>query len=120
MKRLPLTFEELRGTNVARCIDGFKHELDDWSPAEWTNAVCGESGEAANIAKKLLRMRDGLAGNTGEDLDPAVLFKKLALELADIVIYADLCAAAVGIRLEDAIIEKFNLVSERIGSPEKL
>jgi NTP pyrophosphatase (non-canonical NTP hydrolase) len=115
-----LDFELLRLVNVERCINGFGHTLDSWSPAEWTNAMCGEAGEAANVAKKMLRHRDNVAGNSGEDRDLAALRVKLARELADVVIYADLCAAAQGIDLGQAIRETFNRKSEEIGADQRL
>jgi NTP pyrophosphatase (non-canonical NTP hydrolase) len=116
----PLQFDRLRAVNVARCINGFGHTLDSWSPAEWTNAMCGEAGEAANVAKKMLRHRDNVAGNKGEDRDLSALREKLARELADVVIYADLCAAAQGIDLAEAVRETFNRKSEEIGAEHKL
>lgn len=116
----PLSFADLRAVNVPRCVNDFGHTLESWSPAEWTNAMCGEAGEAANVAKKILRHRDGVAGNVGEDKDLAGLKAKLARELADVVIYADLCAAALGQDLATAIVEKFNEVSVRVGSSLRL
>lgn len=60
--KVNLSFDYLRGVNVRRCVDGFKHALESWSVAEWTNAVAGEAGEAANVAKKMLRFRDNING----------------------------------------------------------
>lgn len=115
-----LDFAKLRDTNVRRCIFGFHHRLDAWSIAEWTNAMCGEAGEAANVAKKLIRHRDNLPGNQGEDTDIASLRHKLGNELADVVLYADLCAAAIGVSLEEYVISKFNVTSDKLNSLEKL
>lgn len=115
-----MTFHDLRGVNVRRCVNGFGHTLESWSPAEWTNAMCGEAGEAANVAKKMLRHRDNVAGNTGDDRDLAALREKLASELADVVIYADLCAASQGIDLAAAVRDTFNRKSEQIGAKERL
>ena len=115
-----LTFEKLREVNLRRCLTDFKHPLESWSPLEWVGAVCGEAGEAANIAKKMIRLRDGVAGNKGEDLDPTLLRKKLLKEIADTVIYADLVASSQDMTLEEVLIEVFNAKSEEIGSPERL
>ena len=115
-----LSFRVLRDANVSRCVNGFKHSLESWSVAEWTNAMCGEAGEAANIAKKMLRHRDGVAGNKGADTDLAALRLKLARELADVVIYLDLVAASQGIDLGETVRETFNNKSAEIGARERL
>lgn len=117
---MPLNFDALRAVNVRRCVDGFGHTLESWSPAEWTNALCGEAGEAANIAKKMLRHRDQVAGNQGDDTDLSLLREKLGRELADVVIYADLAAASQGIDLGELVRETFNRKSDQIGSTERL
>lgn len=97
-----LTFEELRDANTDRCERSF-HPVDAWSATDWMTAACGELGEAANLIKKRRR---------GED----IATRDIAHEIADTVIYLDLLAARLGIDLESAIREKFNIVSERVGS----
>ena len=79
----------------------------DWSIAEWTNAMAGEAGEACNIAKKLIR------GDYGDDEELGI--GELLDEIADVVIYADLVCQRVNRKLEIAVHNKFNEVSERIG-----
>lgn len=118
-EKLVLTFEYLRNANIQRCTskDGFSHPLGGWSVAEWGAATGGELGEALNIAKKLIRIRDGVPGNKESE---AELNKMLADELADVAIYLDLWAASQGIDLEQAIISKFNKTSDKIGSTIKL
>lgn len=100
--------------NRARCEanNGFRHRLGSWSLSEWMLAVCGEAGEAANIIKKLNRVRDGIPGNTEH---PTELQQKLADELADVFCYLDLTAQAAGIDLSAAIAAKFKAVSDKIG-----
>jgi NTP pyrophosphatase (non-canonical NTP hydrolase) len=51
--------------NRERCESpqGFNHQLTDWSLSDWMTALTGEVGEAANIVKKLNRIRDNIAGN---------------------------------------------------------
>jgi hypothetical protein len=115
-----LLFEELRAVNVSRCVNGFGHTLDSWSVAEWMCAALGELGEAANVARKMLRHRDGVAGNQGEDRDLEVLHAKLRRELADAVIYVDLVAASQGIDLGAAVRLAFNSKSDEIGAVERL
>lgn len=113
-----LTFSELEHVNVARCSVGFGHDLDSWSVAEWGCAAAGELGEACNVARKLLRMRDQLPGNKGETI--AELEEKLGREMADTIIYISLWAASQGIDLEAKIIQVFNEKSDQINSDIKL
>jgi NTP pyrophosphatase (non-canonical NTP hydrolase) len=115
-----LTFAALNKQNVARAKrwhPGFPVD-DDWSGADWSNAMCGEAGEAANVVKKLRRKETGKQGMADGDL--WALQKMLAAELADVVIYADLLAAKYDINLAAAIAVKFNAVSEREGFSERL
>ena len=81
-------------------------------------ATVGELGEAANVAKKLNRVRDGIPGNG--DATPEDLKQQLADELADTFIYLDLTAQSEGISLIDAVIAKFNRTSEKIGYENKI
>jgi NTP pyrophosphatase (non-canonical NTP hydrolase) len=101
--------KELRKVNEKRSIEGFNMQLSDWSLPTWGNAVAGEVGEMCNIIKKQ---------NRGDSLPS---FKSdLAKEIADIIIYLDLLAARENISIEDAIVSKFNEVSDRVGCDIKL
>lgn len=115
-----MTFEELQSKNVARCVNDFGHELSNWAPDQWTNAIAGETGEACNFAKKLNRLINHIKGNKPEDSNYRVVKEKLGKELADIVIYCDLTASSLGLNLENLIIQKFNEKSDEIGSDIKL
>lgn len=101
-----LNFAMLRQANVARCVDVF-HAVNSWSPTDWACAMAGECGEACNLVKKLRR---------GEPVPEVDIGK----ELADVVIYADLLAARLGIDLGEAVRLKFNEVSERRNSKHAL
>lgn len=119
MDHRPLTFAELRRANLAR-LPEFKNsqgqpahsELDgsDWCLAQWSNATLGELGEAANIIKKIDR-----GDMTLDEARPL-----LANELADVQTYLDLLAYRAGIDLGPATIQKWNAVSERVGSKLRL
>jgi NTP pyrophosphatase (non-canonical NTP hydrolase) len=114
-----LRFDELRRENVDRCHRWHGDFPDgDWTGADWSNAMCGEAGEAANVVKKLRRHETGHPG--AEDMGPLGLVQALANELADVVIYADLLAAKYGIDLGQAVVDKFNFVSRREGFPERI
>lgn len=104
-----LSLLRLRAFNVARCEDVF-HPVEDWTPTEWAVAFAGEAGEVCNAVKKLRRLADGT--NTAKDpqTDEQAV-EAIASELADTIIYADLLAARLGIDLSEAVIRKFNEVS---------
>jgi hypothetical protein len=100
---------DLRDANVSRAKRHLGYPEDaQWTVADWSNAMCGEAGEAANIVKKIRRHDCGLQG-TG-DPSKEQLIGMLAEELADIY----------DIDLGRAIIRKFNAVSRRQGFPERL
>ena len=101
-----LKFNELRAANLKR-LPKFGHGVMDWSPTDWGCAMAGECGEACNKVKKLKR---------GDD----VTKEEIGDELADTIIYADLLAARLGIDLGEAVVRKFNEVSEKRNLPVKM
>lgn len=113
-----LVFEDLRRANVARCEDVF-NAIHDWSPTDWACAMAGECGEACNEVKKLRRL-DGADSIKNTDIHRQELRLKIGKELADLVIYADLLAARLGIDLGDAVTRKFNEVSKKRKSKVRL
>lgn len=114
-----LTFDALRGANLAR-LPEFKNgrgepahsqpDGSDWCLAQWCNAVLGELGEAANIIKKVER-----GDMTLDEARPS-----LAREFADAQTYLDILAFRAGVDLGDATLQKWNEVSERVGSTVRL
>jgi NTP pyrophosphatase (non-canonical NTP hydrolase) len=113
-----LSFARLREINVARCEAAF-HPLNEWTPTDWATAVGGEVGEALNEVKKLRRL-DWADRTIDTPEHREELADKIAEELADTVIYADLLAARVGRDLGEAIRKKFNEVSAKRGVPHRL
>jgi len=122
-----LTFGRLAEVNrqrAARWHPGYPHADANvlggasWTGADWSNAMCGEAGEAANVVKKLRRVECGLVGKL--DAPETTLRAMLAEELADVITYADLLATYYGIDLAAAVATKFNAVSVRQGFPERL
>ncbi len=118
-----LTFDALRTANVKRCETAF-HSVAAWAPWEWSNAMAGECGEACNLTKKMNRVWPANQfiqnWNKPEDQRMAELEARLAEEIADVVIYADLLAARIGRSLAECVVQKFNAKSDEIGSPVKL
>lgn len=115
-----LTFDDFSKENLKRCESpqGFESPVGSWSLSDWFTALTGELGEAANVAKKLNRIRDGIPGN--KDASEETLRAQLADEMADTFIYLDLLCQSQGISLADAVLAKFDSVSERISYPKKL
>lgn len=116
---MTLTFKQFSDINVRRCEspDGFNHKLNSWSLSDWMTATVGELGEAANVAKKLNRVRDGIPGNK---LTEAELRDMLRREIADVFIYLDLMARSQNIDLEEAVRETFNKKSRELGCPVEI
>lgn len=112
---------EWQAINLQRAKRWHGGDISNWSGLEWAGAMCGEAGEAANVAKKLRRLELDLAGNAVSErkLDEAELRVKLGCECADTVIYAMLLCSRYGIDLEDAIRDTFNHKSELMDFPER-
>lgn len=108
-----LQFDELRAANVDRDVE--------WTASSGVRAdlsframeLGGEVGEALNEAKKLVREANGWPGSRSSKA-------KLAEELADVVICADLMAMELGIDLGWAVRSKFNATSNKVGLTTKL
>jgi NTP pyrophosphatase (non-canonical NTP hydrolase) len=115
VRKTTMTFSR---RNRLRCEakNGFNHKLESWSLSDWMTALAGEVGEAANIIKKLNRVRDGIPGNkeSVEELRAA-----LADELADVAVYLDLMAQAAGFDLSTIRDAKFAKTSRKIGYVEE-
>lgn len=96
--------------------------MKDWSILEWAGALAGEAGEAANVAKKMVRT-GGVQSHHPEGDGPTFENAcKLAAEIADVIIYADLVMRRLeklhpqaAFRLEEFIAGKFNAVSRKLG-----
>lgn len=113
-----LTFAALREANASRVVRWHHADTEPWTGADWSNAMCGEAGETANVVKKLRRHETGTSPQG--DPEEAALRKALADEIADTVCYLDLLALHYGIDVAEAVVSKFNRVSERQDFPERL
>lgn len=105
--------EHIRTMNRLRCNRWHPPTGDDWTLGDWSNAVCGEVGELANVVKKLRRHESGHAtGYNTPDVDE--LRAAFAEEVADVLLYLDLLTWKAGVTpddLADALIDKFDRVS---------
>ncbi len=109
-----MDFNDFSALNRRRCEakNGFNNPISRWTLSDWMTATMGELGEAANVAKKLNRVRDGIKGND-ETLEE--LSAMLADEIADTFIYLDLLSQSQGINIQDAVLAKFKKTSAKIG-----
>ena len=104
IKRLPL-FRRKDGKPAHMKVDG-----SDWAPSQWLQAIVGELGEYANLRKKVER----------GDFTLANVKKKLASELADVIIYLDLLAYRLDIDLGEAVMETWNQKAKDLDIPMRL
>lgn len=96
----------LRAANATRMLEW--DTGNQITPSYQGNELAGEVGEACNIIKKLERERLGIKGSRANLAD-------LAEELADVVICVDLIAMGYNIDLDQAVKDKFNKTSEKVG-----
>lgn len=94
--------------NRKRCEESF-HPIDAWSAPEWGCALAGEVGELCNYLKKIHR----------GDFTTAEAREACKKEIGDIFAYLNLISLKLDIDMEDAVIDKFNEVSDRVGSSIK-
>jgi NTP pyrophosphatase (non-canonical NTP hydrolase) len=114
-----MTFDRFSRANRERCESpqGFHHALNEWSSSDWMTALVGEVGEAANVVKKLNRIRDNVPGNK---LTKDELCNQLRKELGDVYVYLDLMSQSLGFFIVDAATEVFNAKSKEIGYTKEL
>lgn len=130
----PLTFDKVRQKGTERST-AWHQNGEQWSSADWGNAMQGEVGEmveallitletvasagkVSNLVKKLRRVETGIRGS--KDAPSDQLKKDLSDEMADILLYLDLLAAHFDIDLGESVRSKFNEVSEREGFDHRL
>ena len=106
-----MSFSKLRAANAKRQQEW---DMDNQITLSYRGTeLGGEVGEALNIIKKLERERLGIKGSRAT-------LEDLAEELADVIICCDLIAMATGIDLTQAVENKFNKTSEKVGLETKL
>jgi len=113
LRTMMLTFDELRQKNIERNQESYDDALHNASLSYFGNALAGEVGETCNLIKKVERAK--LVGKFNDTIPASEIGK----ELADVVIYADLIATKLGSSLGQCVRNKFNEVSDRIGSNVK-
>ncbi len=109
-KKAKLGINELTEAISSRDAQSKWNSLATWSYTDWCCGLAGETGELCNMVKKIRR-----GSKTMKQLKRAI-----SKELADIQLYLCLTSKAMDIDLEQATIDKFNEVSKRLGSKQRL
>lgn len=117
-----MNIDSIQQINADRAKRWHRGDTGRWSLLEWTGAMCGEAGEAANIAKKIRRLEQelpnkeaGLVVNNYPELRLA-----LAREVADTIIYGLIIMNEIDCCASKVLREVFNKKSEEYGFPERL
>lgn len=97
-----LTFTQFQRLNAQRCREVF-HSPEEWPLEMWALAIAGEAGELANLVKKIYRGDFPLTEKRTDVLN----------EIADVMTYCDLLCTHLGATTADALMHKFDIVSER-------
>ena len=118
-----MRFEELQLKNKLRC-EQFQ-PLDSWLPSQWSNAMAGECGETCNLTKKMDRIWPANQFKLNmnikdEDKRMEDLISHTELEIGDVIIYADLLATRLGLKLSECVKKAFNNKSKELGITIKL
>lgn len=103
--------DQLRRVNGERAEEWTGGATSD--PLFWAVELGGETGEILNEVKKLRREELGWPGSRTTK-------ENLSKELADGLICLDAVARHYGIDLREAVIQKFNETSDKVGLPHKL
>lgn len=104
--------------NAVRAKRWHNNGRTNWTLLEWAGAMCGESGEAANKAKKLRRLDDALP-TANSDSDAEVLEDALATEVADSIIYGLIILSELNIDASVLLKRVFDEKSKEHGFPER-
>lgn len=105
-----LTIKEFSEKNAARCERDFHRKISLETLPLHALALGGEVGE---LQQEIKRMMD--EGTLTEERRI-----RIGNEISDIQTYADLCAQHCGLDPEAILKQKFNEVSDRVGSDIKL
>ena len=114
-----MRLDEFSRINRIRCEGeyGFKQPLDSWSLSDWMNALVGELCEASDVVERLNYHQNSTSDNTAPE---ETIRQELADKLGDIYTHLDLLAQRADIDLQQAVISRWDLISERIGYPGRL
>lgn len=115
----PSFLEELRHSNIRRCVEwqGEPESYLGWAEMSFRASELGEeAGEVQGVIKKFVRHLRGMKGGIPLELTRT----RLKAEIGDVQITLDRVAEAFDINIETATRSKFNADSKRRGFKERL
>ena len=116
-----MNIDDFQNINATRAKRWHNDGQEKWTMLEWAGAMCGESGEAANIAKKIRRL-DMKLPNKEAGLDKSNLRElqmKCAMEVADSIIYGLIMFSELDINASNILTLVFDTKSIEYGFPER-
>jgi hypothetical protein len=118
---MKLDIVEFQRINEIRAKRWHNDGQTQWTLLEWAGAMCGESGEAANFAKKIRRLQQELPNKEkGLDIkDLHVLKMKCAKEVADSIIYGLILLSELDQNAAVVLANVFDEKSIEYGFPER-
>jgi hypothetical protein len=121
METRELDISKFQQINAIRAKRWHNDGKTKWSLLEWAGAMCGESGEAANLAKKMRRLDMELpnkeAGISKDNYDE--LRRQLAKEVTDSIIYGLIILSEIEYDASQMLAEVFDRKSFEYGFPER-
>lgn len=116
-----MNIDELQKVDAIRAARWHNGDITQWTLLEWAGAMCGESGEAANYAKKIRRLDLQLPNKeAGLDKDNyEELRMKCAMEVADSIIYGLVMLSLLDVKASVILTYVFNKKSIEYGFPER-
>jgi NTP pyrophosphatase (non-canonical NTP hydrolase) len=116
-----MDIDDFQRANAIRAKRWHNDGDTQWNLLEWAGAMCGESGEAANTAKKIRRLAQKLPNLVAglQDSDEPRLREKLATEVADSIIYGLIILSELDVDASDVIGDVFDKKSIEYGFPER-
>lgn len=99
-RRSLISFDELRRKNIERCPH-YGYPVEERTPIEWLDRLYDE----------VLELSHAVESHNKQDIGK---------EIADVVTFCDLLATRYGFNLGDLVLDKFNEISQRVGSDVRM
>lgn len=116
-----MNITQFQKVNAIRAKRWHSDGQTNWNLLEWCGAMCGEAGEAANVAKKIRRLEMSLPNKEAGLVVSNYPELRLALarEIADTIIYGLIILSQLNVESADILTEVFDKKSIEYGFPER-